>query len=343
MLIGNLLHIINRGGNMIKRKKLSALLIVSALLLLPTSASAANLYGIVSNKWNGSGTIQDAVSLDENTIFVGNSSDLAVISTESGGSIISQEKNKPSFPTKGMVKTSDGNIFIAGTLGKWKTVDSSAVPLNQKQLLDKRNPRFVKLLLDGRILLVHDKGYYTILDGESYDVSRTGKWPNDWNINDTVELGEGKILMIGDKGKYQIMSLENGNVINFGDWGSIKHDIMSIDKLSDGTMLAVGEGSKFALFNKDGNKIDSAEVTDQENKSYKWNKVIALKDKHALVISSTGLMLLVQVDGNNKISVKAKTKINNYTSNSTAVRIEENNQVFVTLANGRYMVYQADL
>ncbi|HDX9580267.1 TPA: hypothetical protein ROX88_003898 [Bacillus pseudomycoides] len=326
---------------MIKLKKLSTVLFASALLILPTTASAANLYGVVSNKWDGRGTIEDAVGLDGDTIFVGNSSDLAVLSTESGGSMVSHEKNKPSFPTKGMVKTSDGNIFIAGTQGKWKVVDSSASLVEQGQLSDKRNPRFVKLLPDGKILLVYDKGYYTILDGDSHGVTRTGKWPNDWNINDSIELCKSQILMVGDKGNYQIMSLENGNVINSGDWGSTKHDIMSIDKLSDGTMLAVGEGSKFALF-KDGKKIDSAELTDQEYKNYKWNKVVALKDKHAIVISSTGQMLLVQVDGNNKISVKAKTKLNNYTSNGTAVKIKEN-QVFVTLANGNYMVYQADL
>ncbi|PGK38381.1 hypothetical protein CN907_14850 [Bacillus anthracis] len=326
---------------MIKLKKLSTLLLASALLILPTSASAANLYGVVSNKWDGSGTIQDAVGLDGDTIFVGNSSNLAVLSTESGGSMVSYKKNKPSFPVKGMVKTSDGNIFIAGTLGKWKVVDSSGDLVKQGQLSDKRNPRFVKQLSDGRILLVYDKGYYTILDGDSHGVTRTGKWPNDWNINDSIELCEHQILMVGDKGKYQVMLLGNGNVINSGDWGSIKHDIMSIDKLSDGTMLAVGEGSKFTLF-KDGNKIDSAELTDQENRNYKWNKVVALKDKHAIVISSTGQMLLVQVDGNNKISVKAKTKLNNYTSNGTAVKIKDN-QVFITLSNGRYMVYQADL
>jgi hypothetical protein len=53
-------------------------------------------------------------------------------------------------------------------------------------------------------------------------------------------------------------------------------------------------------------------------------------------------MLLVQVDANNKISVRAKTKLTNYTSSGTVVKIKEN-QVFVSLANGRYMVYQADL
>lgn len=66
--------------------------------------------------------------------------------------------------------------------------------------------------------------------------------------------------------------------------------------------------------------------------------MVALKDKHAIVISSTGQMLLVQIDGNNKISVKAKTKLNNYTSNGTVAKIKDN-QVFVTLASGRYMVY----
>ena len=89
---------------MIKFKKLSTLLLVSALLMLPTSASAANLYGVVSNKWDGNGTIQEAVDIDGDTIFVGNSTDLAVLSTESGGSMVSHEKNKPSFPTKGIVK-----------------------------------------------------------------------------------------------------------------------------------------------------------------------------------------------------------------------------------------------
>ncbi|ANV74496.1 hypothetical protein PDQ36_24240 [Bacillus cereus] len=327
---------------MVKLKKLTISLILGALFLLPTSASAANVYGVVSNKWEGSGTIEGAVSLGGNTVFVGNSTDLAVLSMESGGSVVSHEKNKPYFPTKGMVKTSDGNIFIAGTLGKWKIVDSSAGLIEQRQLSDKLSPRFIKLLLDGRILLVYDKGYYTILDGDSYHVTRTGKWPNDWNINDTIELSKDKILMMGEKGKYQVMSLENGNIIDFGDWGSTKHDIMSIDKLDDGTILAVGEGSKIALFDKDGKKIDSAELTDEENKNYKWNKIIALKDKHALVISSTGQMLLVQVDANNKISVRAKTKLTNYTSSGTVVKIKEN-QVFVSLANGRYMVYQADL
>ncbi|MDD0821102.1 hypothetical protein [Bacillus cereus] len=327
---------------MIKLKKLSTLLLASALLILPTSASAANLYGVVSNKWDGNGTIQEAVDIDGDTIFVGNSTDLAVLSTESGGSIVSHEKNKPSFPTKGIVKTSDGNFFIAGTLGKWKVVDSSAGLVEQGQLSDKRNPRFVKKLLDGRLLLVYDKGYYAILDGDSYGVTRTGKWPNDWNINDSIQLCGHLILMVGDKGKYQVMSLTNGNVINFGDWGSTKHDITSIDRLSDGTIIAVGEGAKFALFNKEGEKIESSELTDQESKNYKWNKVVALKDKHAIVISSTGQMLLVQIDGNNKISVKAKTKLNNYTSNGAVVKIKEN-QVFVTLASGRYMVYQADL
>ncbi|OFD11291.1 hypothetical protein [Bacillus wiedmannii] len=327
---------------MIKLKKLSTLLLASALLILPTSASAANLYGVVSNKWDGIGTIQEAVGIDGDTIFVGNSTDLAVLSTESGGSMVSHEKNKPSFPTKGIVKTSDGNFFIAGTSGKWKVVDSSAGLVEQGQLSDKRNPRFVKQLSDGRLLLVYDKGYYAILDGDSYGVTRTGKWPNDWNINDSIQLCEDQILMVGDKGKYQVMSLANGNVINFGDWGSTKHDITSIDRLSDGTIIAVGEGAKFALFNKEGKKIESSELTDQEGKNYKWNKVVALKDKHAIVISSTGQMLLVQIDGNNKISVKAKTKLNNYTSNGTVVKIKEN-QVFVTLASGRYMVYQADL
>lgn len=322
--------------------KLTISLILGALFLLPTSASAANVYGVVSNKWEGSGTIEGAVSLGGNTVFVGNSTDLAVLSMESGGSVVSHEKNKPYFPTKGMVKTSDGNIFIAGTLGKWKIVDSSAGLIEQRQLSDKLSPRFIKLLLDGRILLVYDKGYYTILDGDSYHVTRTGKWPNDWNINDSIQLCGHLILMVGDKGRYQVMSLTNGNVINFGDWGSTKHDITSIDRLSDGTIIAVGEGAKFALFNKEGEKIESSELTDQESKNYKWNKVVALKDKHAIVISSTGQMLLVQIDGNNKISVKAKTKLNNYTSNGTVVKIKDN-QVFVTLASGRYMVYQADL
>jgi hypothetical protein len=62
-------------------------LILGALFLLPTSASAANVYGVVSNKWEGSGTIEGAVSLGGNTVFVGNSTDLAVLSMESGGSV----------------------------------------------------------------------------------------------------------------------------------------------------------------------------------------------------------------------------------------------------------------
>lgn len=334
----------SRGENMFKLKKMSALLLIGALLLVvPTSASAANVYGVVSNKWHTSSTINDAVMIDETTILATNSSDIAVLSTDMGGQTVSNSKNKPSFPSHGMVKTPDDNIFIAGSLGKWKVVNSYGEQYSEGQLADKRTPTFVKTLSNDTILLVYPKGYYTILDGYNpQSTIRTGKWPNSWDINDTIELDSKNLLMVGDQGKYQVLSPENGNVLSFDDWGSTKHDIFSIDKLSDGRILAVGEGSKYGLFDKTGKEIDNAELTDQDNKSYTWKKVIALKDNHALVIGSTGQMLLVHVDASNKISVKAKTKIDGYSSNGTVIKVNPN-QIFITLSSGKYMVYQADL
>lgn len=92
-----MLNFAKRGGKMVKLKKLTISLILGTLFLLPTSASAANVYGVVSNKWEGSGTIEAAVSLGGDTIFVGNSSDLAVLSMESGGSVVSHEKKQTLF------------------------------------------------------------------------------------------------------------------------------------------------------------------------------------------------------------------------------------------------------
>ncbi|PFJ17694.1 hypothetical protein COD67_14695 [Bacillus cereus] len=326
---------------MVKIKKITALLLASALLILPTSASAANVYGVVSNKWEASSsTIQNAVLTDEGHILAEASNDFALLSTVNGETM-SKGKNKPMFPTKGMVKMTDGTIFIAGQSGKWKVVDPYGDEISQGKLADPRTPRFVKQLSNENILLVHNSGYYTILNS-SQELLRTGKWPNTWHINDTVELANGNLLMVGDQGKYQVMSQQDGKVVNSGDWGSSKHHIYSIDKLSDNRMLAVGAGSKFILFDKTGKKIDNAELSDQENKNYKWDKVVGLENQHALVISSTGVILLVQVDDKNHISVKAKTKISNYSSNGSVFKIADN-QVFVTLTSGRFIIYQVDL
>ncbi|PEB51123.1 hypothetical protein CON65_18070 [Bacillus pseudomycoides] len=325
---------------MIKMKKITASLLASALLILPTCASAANLNGVVANKWEANGTIQNAVLTDEGHILAENSYDFALLSTDNGETL-SKGRNRPSFPTKGMVKMADGNIFIAGSQGKWKVVDSYGDEISQGKLSDSRNTRFVKQLSNENILLVQDSGYYTILNS-SQELLRTGKWQNTWHINDSVELPNGNLLMVGDQGKYQVMSQKDGKIVDSGDWGATKHHIVSIDKLSDNRMLAVGAGSKFILFDKTGKKIDSAELSDQESKNYKWDKVVGLDNQHALVISSTGLILLVHVDDKNHISIKAKTKISNYSSNGSVFKVA-NNQVFVTLSSGRFIIYQADL
>jgi hypothetical protein len=332
---------------MMKMKKVSSLLLAGALFLAPTSASAANLYSVMNNKWEaGSSSIQNAVLTIDNEIFATGSSRYARLNI-TNGLTLEHGKNK-AFTTKDMIRLSDGNIFVAGTLGKWKLLDSMGAESIEGKLVDPRTPRFVKQLSNGNILLVHDKGYYTTLDsttlapeGNEY-VLRTGKWQNDWHINDSIELDDKNLLMVGDKGNYQLMTPADGQVVTAGDWGSAKDDIHSIDRLSDGRMIAVGEGSKFVLFDKSGKELDNAELLDSAKKSYTWDKVIALKNQHALFISTTGVMILVHVDNNNQISIKTTAKINNFSPNGSEFKIDDN-KVFVTLTSGRFMVYQADL
>ncbi|PRT38240.1 hypothetical protein [Bacillus wiedmannii] len=330
---------------MINIKKLTSSLLVSALFVIPTSASAASVYGVVSNKWDAnSSTIQNAVQINEGKIYAVSSNDYAFLNTENGQTD-SKGKVSPSFTTKGMVKIDNDRIFIAGMQGKWKVVGSNGRDLETGKLSDPRTPRFVKKLSNGQILLVHNDGYYTLLDSTSkVKVARTGKWQNNWNINDTVEFTNGKLLMVGDKGNYQVMSTNDGKVIESGDWGFPKHGIHSIDKLSDGKILAVGEGSNVILFDKDGKKIDDSGsvLSDKHNKKYKWDKVVALERQHALLISSSGDIMLVHVDDANNISIQAQTKINNYASSKSVFKVQED-RVFVTLTAGRFIIFQIDL
>ncbi|MFE6708189.1 hypothetical protein ACFVEL_25125 [Bacillus thuringiensis] len=332
---------------MINIKKLASSLLVSALFIIPTSASAAGVYGVVTNKWDAnSSTIQNAVLINDNKIYAVSSNDYAFLSTENGQTEPNTKgKVSPSFPTKGMVKIDNNRIFIAGMQGKWKVVGTNGKDVEKGKLSDPRTPRFVKKLLNGKILLVHNDGYYTLLDTTSkVKVARTGKWQNNWNINDTVEFTNGKLLMVGDKGNYQVMSTNDGKVIESGDWGFPKHGIQSIDQLTDGKMLAVGEGSNIILFDKDGKKIDDSGtvLSDKPNKKYKWDKVVALEEQHALVISSSGDILLVHVDDTNNISIKAQTKINNYAPDKSIFKVK-NDRVFVTLTGGRFIIFQIDL
>ncbi|MEK4860050.1 hypothetical protein [Bacillus sp. CH_70] len=105
---------------MINIKKLASSLLVSALFVVPTSASAASVYGVVTNKWDAnSSTIQNAVLINDNKIYAVSSNDYAFLSTENGQTDSNTKgKVSPSFPTKGMVKIIEFSLLVCKENGK---------------------------------------------------------------------------------------------------------------------------------------------------------------------------------------------------------------------------------